>query len=382
MARSAPLWVPQTGAARAVALEVLLDGPISRSEIARRLELSQGSLTRLSAPLIASGLLVESDDRSAGRAGRPTRPLDIVPGSRHFIGLKVTADDVLAVRTDLRANVIETAEAALPDRSPATVVETIGQVIDRLRGDVAITAVGVGLGARIGPGGSVRSATFLGWEGVPLRDLLESRIDLPVVVDNDVVAFTEYEHWFGFGRGRKRFAVVTLGAGVGYGAVVNGEVLVDDDSGLGLVGHWPLDPLGPLCPAGHRGCAMSVLAQEGVVREVTAALGRPVDYAEALVLADAGEPAARRVIDDAGRGLGRLLAAIANLVLPEVVVLGGEGVGLAGVAAEAIQEGLVRDRDPRVAPLELATTTGDDTEWCRGAAVLAIQEHVLGRAPG
>jgi predicted NBD/HSP70 family sugar kinase len=374
--------VPQTGAARAVALEVLLDGPLSRSEIARRLELSQGSLTRLSAPLIASGLLVESGDRSAGKAGRPTRPLDIIPSSRHFIGIKLTADDVLAVRTDLRANVIETATASLPDRSPATVVETIGRVVDRLHGRVDVTAVGVGLGGRIGPNGSVRSATFLGWEDVALRDLLEARVDLPVVVDNDVVAFTEYEHWFGYGRGRRRFAVVTLGAGVGYGAVVNGGVLIDDDSGLGLVGHWPLDPLGPLCPAGHRGCAMSVLAQDGIVREVSTALGRTVDYDEALRLAVEGEPVARRVIDDAGRGLGRLLAAIANLVLPEVVVLGGEGVGLVGVAGDAIREGLGRDRDPRVAPLELAMTTGDDVEWCRGAAVLAIQEHVLGRTPG
>ena len=74
-----PPWTPNSGASRAVALEVLLNGPLSRSDIARKLDLSAGSLTRLSAPLIASGLLVEVEEKTDGRAGRPSQPLDIVP---------------------------------------------------------------------------------------------------------------------------------------------------------------------------------------------------------------------------------------------------------------------------------------------------------------
>jgi predicted NBD/HSP70 family sugar kinase len=331
----------------------------------------------LSAPLIEAGLLVEGDERAEGRAGRPTRPLDVIPSSRHFIGLKVTADEVLGVRTDLRATVVAAAAASLPGRSPAEVVDTVLGVVTDLADGTEITALGVGIGGRVGQQGVIRSSPFLEWEDVPLGALLETATGLPVVIDNDLVAFTEYEHWFGAGRDLDRFAVVTLGAGVGYGLVVNGEVIVDDDSGLGLVGHWPLDPFGPRCPAGHRGCAMSVLTRDAIIGEVGAVLGRTVDYDEALNLAQAGEPGARRVIDDAGRGLGRLLAAIANLTVPELVVLGGEGVGLVTVAAEAIQESLAADRDPRVRPLPLATTSGDNVEWCRGAAVLAIQTHVL-----
>ncbi|HTL40002.1 MAG TPA: ROK family protein [Pseudolysinimonas sp.] len=373
-----PAWVPATGAARAVALEVLLHGPISRSAIARTLDLSQGSLTRLSAPLIASGLLVEGDERAEGRAGRPTRPLDVIPSSRHFIGLKVTADEVLGVRTDLRATVVARDAVALPARDPDAVADTIVALVRDLSADVSITAVGVGIGGRVGENGVIRSAPFLEWEDVPLGAMLEARAGLPVVIDNDLVAFTEYEHWFGAGRDLDRFAVVTLGAGIGYGLVINRQVIVDEDSGLGLVGHWPLDPFGPRCPAGHRGCAMSVLTADAITGEVSSALGRTVGYAEALELAAAGDPAARRVIDDAGHGLGRLLAAIANLTAPELVILGGEGVGLVDVASEAIQEGLAADRDPRVRPLGLVTTSGDNIEWCRGAAVLAIQRHVLG----
>jgi DNA-binding transcriptional ArsR family regulator len=87
-----PPWPPQTGAARAVALEVLLHGPLSRTDIARRLDLSQGSLTRLSSPLIEAGLLFEVAPESNGRTDRRKRPLDIAAESHHFVGIKLTGE--------------------------------------------------------------------------------------------------------------------------------------------------------------------------------------------------------------------------------------------------------------------------------------------------
>jgi len=373
-------WTADGGASLAVALEALLHGPISRAEIARRLDLSPGSLTRLSTPLIDAGLLVEVGERADGRAGRPSRLLDVVPDSRHFVGMKLTGDGVLGVLTDLRANVLDSRWEHLPSRDADTVIATIADVARRLSGRVdSVTALGVGVGGLIGPGGVVRRAPFLDWNDVPLGELLEQGTGLPTVVDNDVIAFTEYEHWFGAARGISDFAVLTLGAGIGFGLVMHDEIVVSDDSGIGLVGHWPLDPLGPLCPSGHRGCAKSVLEHDAIVGHVVQALGRPVDYAEVMALARSGEPVARRVVDDAGRGLGILLAAIANLTTPRLIVLGGEGVELVSVARAAIDEGIAAHRDPRASALELVTTKGDDTEWCRGAAVLAIQRYVLDR---
>jgi predicted NBD/HSP70 family sugar kinase len=122
-----------------------------------------------------------------------------------------------------------------------------------------------------------------------------------------------------------------------------------------------------------------VLTISAISQAVSAALGRPVDYDEALTLASDADPVARRVVDDAGRGLGRLLAAVANLTSPERIILGGEGVRLVEVAAAAIQEGISADRDPRARQLPIVTTLGDNSEWCRGAAVIAIQRYVLGK---
>lgn len=375
-----PSWTPEAGASRSVALEVLINGPISRSDIARKLALSPGSLTRLSAPLIERGLLVEVEERPEGRAGRPTRPLDVVAGSQHFIGMKVTGEKVLAVVTDLRANIVDSASATLNSQEPKDVAGAIAFLAEKMTTVVpTVTAMGVGIGGLVTDHSVVLSAPFLSWSDVPLGTILEELTGIPTVVENDVVAFTESEHWFGAGRGLERFAVLTLGAGIGYGLVVHDEIVVDDDSGIGLVGHWPIDPFGQLCPAGHRGCARSVLTHSAISHAVSTALGRAIDYDEALDLAEVGEPAARAAIDSAGRGLGKLLAAIANLTAPERIILGGEGVRLVDVARAAILEGIHADRDPRARELDLATTPGDDLEWCRGAAVIAIQRFVLGR---
>ncbi|WP_191282300.1 ROK family protein [Pseudolysinimonas yzui] len=374
-------WTPTGGATRAVALEVLINGPISRTEIARKLDLSAGSLTRLSTPLIEAGLLVEGEERAEGRAGRRSRPLDVIPGSRAFIGMKVTGDRVIAARTDFRASIQEVASAPLLARDPDSVVADIARLAERLTpAGSEMTGLGVGVGGRVDRRGVVQSAPFLEWENVPLAELVAAATGIRSVVDNDLVAFTEFEHWFGAARSADRFAVITLGAGVGYGLMVGGEVVRNDDAGLGLVGHWPLDPFGALCPVGHRGCARSVLTESAVVAAATGALGRDVSYAEVLDLATAEEPAARRIVDDAGRALGRLIAAVANLTMPELVVLGGEGVRLATVAADAVREGIAGDRDSRASEVRLFVTDGDDAEWCRGAAVVAIQDYVLDRS--
>ena len=374
-----PRWTPSNGATRAVALEVLIHGPLSRSEVARRLDLSSASLTRLANPLIAEGLLVEAGEQTDGRVGRPQQLLDVVPASRRFIGMKLMADEVQGVTTDLRANVLAQESRPLNARDPEAVVDAIADLAQSLaRGTPSITMMGVGVGGLIEEQSIVRNAPFLSWNDVSLSKMVEASTRIPTIIDNDLVALTEYEHWFGAGRGLDRFAVVTLGAGVGYGLVIHDEIVRNDEYGIGLIGHWPLDPFGPVCSEGHRGCAKAILTDTAIAQSVSQALGKQVTFAAALDLAASGEPAARRIVDDAGRGLGRLLAAIANLTMPETVVIGGEGVRVASVAAEAVDAGLRADRDPRTKRLPLTIRSGENIEWCRGAAVVAIQTFVLG----
>jgi predicted NBD/HSP70 family sugar kinase len=373
-------WAPAGGSTRDVALEVLLHGPLSRTELARRLELSQASLTRLTKPLLESGMLVETDPARDPATGRPARPLDVVPASHRFAGVKLTGDAAHAVLVDLRGTVLAHASAPLVQHEPDPVLDVVAALTRELTGGTHVTGLGIALGGHSPDHRSVRSAPFLGWDDVAVAARAEQATGLPTVVENDVVALTTAEHWFGAGRGLRSLAVLTIGAGVGYGLVQHGRLVTHRDSGLGLVGHFPLDPNGAVCFAGHRGCASAMLTIPSLTAQATVALGRPVGYDELLTLARGDDPAARSIVRGAVGALGRLVAAVANLTMPERVVVTGEGVALVDVDPAALRVAVARDRDPRTSPLDLVTRPGDFTQWARGAGVVAIQDFVL-RAP-
>ncbi|MFF8905682.1 ROK family protein [Streptomyces olivaceoviridis] len=376
-------WLPLSPAERSVAIEVLVHGPLSRTELARRLRLSQGSLTRLTKPLIESGLLVEAAETGGAgesRQGRPSQPLDIVAESRSFLGFKITADRVYGVATTLRSDVTGRLDRPLATHDPDAVAALLAEMTTELAGrHPAPAGIGIGVGGRVRDRRVVGESAFLGWRDVPLGTLVRERTGLPVVVENDVAALVEAETWFGAGRGLDRFAVLTIGAGIGYGLVLGGSRVPYDEEDRGFGRHWIIDPCGPLTPEGARGSATSLLGIPSIRYQVRAATGRDVGYEEILAGAAAGEPMASRVVDEAARALGTLVAQIANFAMPQKILLAGEGVGLMDVAGSTVRDTIRSHRHPLAAPVDLETKVSDFHDWARGAAVLAIQVLVLGR---
>ncbi|MEV7322336.1 ROK family transcriptional regulator [Streptomyces sp. NPDC093970] len=375
-------WLPLSPAERSVAIEVLVNGPLSRTGLARRLNLSQGSLTRLTKPLIESGLLVEAPwagSPAETRQGRPSQPLDVVAESRCFLGFKVTDEMVYGVATTLRSDIVARLDRPLASHDPERVADLLaGMAAELAARHPAVAGIGIGVGGFVREHAVVGESPYLRWRDVPLADLVRRRTGLPVVVENDVAALVEAETWFGAGRGLDRFVVLTIGAGIGYGLVLGGRRVpyAEEDRGFGR--HWIIDPQGPLTPQGERGSAVSLLTIPSMRYQIRAATGRDASYGEILADAAAGEPMAARVIGEAGRALGVLLAHIANFVMPQKVLLAGEGVGLMEVAGDTVRDTLRGHRHPLAAPIDLETKVSDFHDWARGAAVLAIEVLVLG----
>ncbi|WP_193598040.1 ROK family transcriptional regulator [Microbacterium sp. YJN-G] len=356
----------------AVARTVLIHGPISRSALAVRMGMSPASLTRLTKPFVDRGILVELDDVVDG-VGRPSRPLDVSGGIGTFLGVKLTGGEAHVVLTDVRAQLRGTVVLPLESHKPGVVVDTIIDGMARLVGDgprpvgIGISVGGVTDGIRViwGP--------YLEWEGVPLGELVTAATGLPTRIENDLIALTEAERWFGVVRGLDGFAVITIGVGVGYGVVSGGEVVRNIDSGISLAAHVQLEPHGPLCSEGHRGCAQAMLGSASIAAQATTALHRPVGYDEVLQLATSGNPAARAIVDASARALGRLIALSANLTLHADIVLAGEGMGLFAVAEDEVRAEITAGRDPNASPVRLHVDDSGFTAWARGAAAVAIQ---------
>ncbi|GAA4424775.1 ROK family transcriptional regulator [Georgenia halophila] len=358
--------------ARNVAVDILVHGAQSRASLADRMGISAATVTRIVRPLLDAGLLVESATVRTAERGRTALALDVLAERHRYIGVKLTTDTLYAVATDLRARVLDTVTVPIRPSRTSDVVETVARVVAELRagGDVPLDAVGVTVGGHVAEGENVVDSPFLGWQDVPFRALLRERLDVPVYVDNDVVGLTTVQHWFGHGRGHQSFALLTVGAGIGYGLVVNDEIVPTEAT---PVSHLPVEPSGPLCPLGHRGCMSAYLVSDAIAAAVSVGHHRATSFAEALRLATSDDVVALRVVREASHALGRAANAVAVLTGVERIILSGEGVHLAEIAPDALHEGF-REYDIHPTPrAELIVRPMDFLEWARGAASLAIQ---------
>ncbi|MER5197536.1 ROK family protein [Streptomyces sp. NPDC002755] len=373
-----------TPAASQVFTTVLSQGPLTRLELARRAGLSAAAVTKAVRPLIESGYLVEDADTEARTAlGRPANLVRVDGGRALFLGLKLTGDAIFGVLTDLRCRILLARRVPLTDRAADAVLASTAEVVRELLTEadgygVPVMGLGLAVSGDVDRGeGVVRYSPFLEWHDVPLAELASTVTGLPVTVDNDVRALTVAEQWFGAGVGLSNFAVVTVGAGVGCGLVVHGRVVAGAHGVAGEIGHVTVDPNGPLCHCGNRGCVEAIAADPAILTRIRERTGVEVaDTTEAVDLARRGDAHAREAYSRAGEAIGRGIATVANLLGPERVVISGEGLAAYDLFAEQIRSAFAAAAFGSAARCDLQTRPLPFEEWARGAAATAIQSFI------
>ncbi len=364
-----------TPRALAVTRHLLMHGPSTRSALAGVLQLSDASMSRVARLLLDQGIVTEESERTGDvTIGRPRQILTAVPGSRHVVGVKLTGDTAYGVLCDLAGTVLATASAALPEPEDGVVpvertVRVVRQLATRLgRRVTRVDGLGISLGGVIRGRSVVQDGVFLGWRGVELGRLVAESCGIPAVLTNDVVGLAREQLWFGAGRTHATFGVITVGAGLGYAVVREGQVLEHLIDNGHLLSHSPLDSSGPVCRQGHRGCVSAYLDRTDVAARLGLD-GSGVSF-EQLGQQDP------EWFTAAARALGHLIATVAGGLQTERIVLAGEDVATLSahpVTAETLA-GRLRPGDE---PLEVSTEPLGFTDWARGAGVVSIQA-VLG----
>lgn len=229
----------------------------------------------------------------------------------------------------------------------AEVLDTMVEAVSEAAGTVeGVRAVGFGIPSLVdfATGTSV-SSVHLPLDGVPFRDLMSSRLGVPVYVDNDVNLAVLAEQAAGAARGARDVVMLTLGTGIGSGVLVDGRLMRGATGAAAEIGHMTIDQDGPPCQGTcpGRGClevmaSGTAIGREGTEagrREPSSALGRAVAQRgvvtgeEVTALAVGGDAVACRVLAAVGRSLGAGIASVVNIFEPEVVVVGG-GASAAG----------------------------------------------------
>jgi predicted NBD/HSP70 family sugar kinase len=333
---------------RAALLQQLyFDGPLSRLELGSATGLSSGSVSNVTAELVAEGLAEEAGSvDSAG--GRPRTLLRIAPAGGLLIGVDVGENLVRVELFDLVLTELARVELPLAVRDRYAVEVVVRQIRDGIAEVLAAAdadperLLGVGVGvpgivARGEDGGAVVHGQTIGWSTVPLERLLRAGTRLPpsvpYFIDNGAKTLGQAEMWFGAGRGAGSAVVVLFGSGVG------ACVVTEDGAQARAVewGHLTVRVRGRRCRCGARGCLEAYAGAQALVerwREAgavpaaedgeEAALAQLLEtaYGEAAVPA-ADRERAVRVLDETAEYLGAGLSDLVNLFQPERILIGG-----------------------------------------------------------
>jgi len=374
-------------AATRVFATILTRSPISRADVARSIGLSQAAVTKAVTPLLAAGLLDDSlgSDRQ-GLPGRPANPIAVVPDALVTVGIKVNPHQLIGVATDLTAQVLAAEQSRLDSDDPDAVVDAIVALVGSLAGGLdgrsdRLAAIGVSVSGDVDARtGLIRESANMHWQDVPLGARLTERLGALVVVENDVRALTIGEHWFGVGLGTESFAMVTIGRGIGSGLHLNGEVVEGAYGVAGEIGHLPLTSPDKICACGRRGCVEAVAATHAIVDAVEAAHGRSLTIEQVVNLAYAGDPAAVNAFHEAATVIGTAIASLANLVGPEVVIIGGEGVTNFELFREPLLAAFAEHAFGAAGRCRIVVRPHTFQDWARGAAAAAIRALVAAPA--
>lgn len=351
-------------------------GPASRADIARILEISPATVTQATKALLARGLITELD-QVPSHGGRPARLLGLVHSAGGAIGAKVTADHVAVVDVALDGTVRSSTSHPFDPESP-TALDHLGTILGAARedrGDRHLLGIGVGIpGAVDTQATGIVSAPTLGWSEAQVGPILQAALKVPVLVENDVNALAVAERLYGIGRSHSSYLVTTIGRGIGCGIVVDGAVYRGARGGAGEIGHIPISEDGPLCGCGSYGCLEAHIGEDGLVRKALerGVIGPRGTARELLAAADGGDPAALEIYREAGNLLGRALAGIVHTVDPETVVILGEGIDAWAYWAPGFETAFRRRLIPSRRGLTYAVEPWAEDKWALGAAALVL----------
>ena len=361
---------------------------ISRAELARRAGLSRSTVSAIVSDLLSQGLAKETRTGVSNGGRRPIL-LEFQDQSSFILGIELGATHVSCVLTDLRCKVRASWSAPAPVRDEPEVALGKMKMAVRsvLQADGLQPSQVLGIGVAVpSPVDRERPGELLPlvvpkWQGYNIASYLEGNFDRPVFVDNDANLGALAELWWGAGSSARDLAYIKVATGVGAGLIINGRIFRGSAGIAGEIGHTSIDPNGPPCICGLRGCLTTFIGTPALLERARNELRRsgsdrlpPRSIDELVNAALDGDPTSVDLIHYAGDKLGVGIANMLNLLNPQAVVLGG-GIARSG---DMLLDGVRRTIQALSLPASICNTeirTTGLNEWgiAVGAATLVLQ---------
>lgn len=363
---------------RDIVLEIIrFRQPVSRVELARLSGLQPSTISTIVEQLIGEGWIREGAVVKRPR-GRPSTMLEV---SDHLVtfALDIRPDRAILAVIDLMGRLLSHETVMTSSSAEVSIKRIIGRmkVLRAHHADKSFEGIGVSLPGRVHPKTQRLLLTpNLHWANVDLREALEKALKLQVEVDNDANACLLAESWYGRLTGVRNAVLVAVSEGIGAAILADGQMLCGYNGLAGEFGHISLDPQGPVCGCGQRGCWEMLGSSRAALRFYHEAKPKaaPIDIYSLLQLAEENDAAAVEAITRQAVALGRGLRLIMAAVSPELILITGELTSIwekfGPIMQKEMESMVLAGTPPRLA-------TAGDGKLARllGAGALLLQRH-------
>lgn len=380
---------------RMVVINVIKNNePISRNQLAKVIGLTPPAITGIVKELLECGL-IEEIGLGKSEGGRRPMKLRFNRTAGYVIGIEVMSGEAIVSIADLKSapQVAFAEELSMKDTCGG--IKALTEIIQKtmaIHNDKRFLGVGVAFPGLLDvKNGTVRRSINLGshWNGFPLKDVLESKIGLPVFIENNSNASVLTERCYG-GTECKDMVYVNLGEGISAGIILGDRILQGFHGYAGEIGHIVLDEGGPLCNCGNRGCLEAICAIPALLTKVMAELPLVPDsdrlkkawhkegqisFTQIVDAANAEAGYARELLTQVGKKIGLAVADIINLYNPELIFIGGKMAAAHSSFIDAIKGAVKMHAFPEIA----AETTIERSRYGENSASFGACALILNK---
>ncbi len=306
-------------------------GAVSRIDLAKETGLTAATVTNLTAELI-DNKLIEEFSTGVSTGGRKPILLKINPGDFCVASACVSSDRLEFAVSDFCAKIIFYKHKSIDKNvSPKDCVDFIIASFEEFKKQNTTRIIGIGVGIHgivdSNEGVSVY-APNLNWHNVNIREMIEEKAHIPVMVDNDVRLMAMAEMWFGNSKNADTFAFLYVGRGVGSALVIDKKLIRGANDAAGEIGHCVIDPEGPVCECGKKGCLQAFTSEAAMLSELYKNLSKTKLLNENSTCSDIvdaylnhSDPAALAVMEKEIKYLSIGISNIINIFNPGLIVL-------------------------------------------------------------
>lgn len=372
-------------------------GSVSRKTIADEVGLTSSTVTNIIHELIEGGYVIETG-KGDSDGGRKPVFLQLNSNAGYAIGIELNVLNITCILTNFKAEIVKKLETDTRiSEGQEKVIARIVALIKKCLKEAGVEKErvgGIGL-VTAGPydrleGLMVNPPNFPGWFSVPIRDMIQKKLNIPTYLEKDTNGAAIAEYWLGDVKGIKNLFVLNIyDIGIGGGVIINEQLFRGFKDGAANIGHMSIDIDGLVCKCGNKGCLETISSGSAMLEKIKSEIRRgresilkqqvddieKIDIDMMISALYSGDPLTMEVIEEGAKCVGVAIVNIVNLYSPEIIVMGGKFINKCPMYKDLIVKNVqAKNSPPQIKDVRICLTAFGDEQGALGGAVMALQE--------